>query len=77
MQPNRYDFSGIGEAVLNSYLAEGQRKQMDSQSRVNNATADWYGAKAMSDIAQAFANVEIRTCSLKVKQYKTNGLILC
>lgn len=57
MQPNRYDFSGIGEAVLNSYLAEGQRKQMDSQSRVNNATADWYGAKAMSDIAQAFANV--------------------
>lgn len=57
MQPNRYQFYDIGQAVQNAYVAEGQRKQMDSQSRVNNATADWYGAKAMSDIAQAFANV--------------------
>lgn len=57
MQPNRYDFSGIGESVSNAYRLANETKVADEQARFLGNQADWYSAKAMADIAQAFSNV--------------------
>lgn len=54
MQPNRYDFSGIGEAVQNAYIARGQVENMDANTRFLNTQSDWYSAKAMAELAESF-----------------------
>lgn len=65
MQPNRYDFSGIGESVINAYRLTNETKVADEQARFLGNQADWYSAKAMADIAEAFSNVHNKNLQSK------------
>lgn len=61
VQPNRYDFSGIGQAIQNAYIAQGQRNQMDANTRFLNTQADWYAARASADISKIIAETKSHT----------------
>lgn len=74
VSPYRYNFSGIGSSLMTAYQLEGVRKQQDAQSRFLDTQSDWYGAKAMSDIAQAFSNVRNTELRSKSQEIQNNWM---
>lgn len=58
MQPYRYDFSGIGEAVSTALRVQNETKLADAQARLTNLNADYYGAKAMAEIGKIGAETK-------------------
>lgn len=74
MQSFRPDFSGIGSSLMTAYQLEGVRKQQDAQSKYLETQSDWYGAKAMADIAQAFSNVRNTELRSKAQAIQNNWL---
>lgn len=63
VQPSRFDFNGIGQSLQNAYLLQAQIEQMNAETRLIGNQADWYSAKAQSDLAEAYE----RTKNLKLK----------
>lgn len=74
VQPNRYDFSGIGQAVQNAYIAEGQRNQMDANARFLNTQADWYSAKALAELNESFSRNHGNWLDNKAKSIQNSWL---
>lgn len=70
MQPNRYDFSGIGNAITSALQINNLNKVQESQARFTNMQADYYGAKTMAEIAK----LQAETSSHTAKTYYQNLL---
>lgn len=61
VQPNHYDFSGIGNALLSAVSINNQNKVQESQARYTNMQADYYGAKTMAEIQKMMAETDSHT----------------
>lgn len=77
MQPNKYDFSGIGNAALAYAQLNQQQASVDAQNRLTNMQADWYGAKALADIENIKSQTDSHTAKTywqKVQNHYAQGL---
>ena len=61
VQPNRYDFSGIGNALMSAISINNLNKVQESQARFTNMQADYYGAKTMAEISKIMAETHSHT----------------
>lgn len=61
VQPYKYDFSGIGSAVMSAASINNLAKVQDSQARFTNMQADYYGAKTMAEIYKLYTESESHT----------------
>lgn len=61
MQPNRYDFSGVGAAMQSVSSNLLQRDKQAAEIRFIDKQADWYDAQAKAQITKAYAEAEGHT----------------
>lgn len=61
VQPYRYDFSGIGSALMTAYQMDYQKNKSDAETRYINMQSDYYGAKAMAEIGKIYSETKSHT----------------